>query len=103
MSFLPFMTRTKLVQKCSPGIAKKHWSQARRFISVDGDVTFFHNPAMKKPKTTKTKTERPPRVHLTKEEVLERMKTFSDERSGSLPLLERVRVEVYFPDPAIAE
>lgn len=43
-----------------------------------------YTSAMKKSKTTKTRTERPPRVQLTKEEVLNRMKTFSERKERFL-------------------
>jgi hypothetical protein len=47
-------------------------------------MRFHHNLVMKKPKTTKAKSERPRRVHLTKEEVLERMRTFSERKERFL-------------------
>ena len=54
---------------------------------------------MKKLKATKEiKVQRPPRVLVSEKEALKRMKDFAKRRSGSLPLLERVRVEVYTPD-----
>lgn len=39
---------------------------------------------MKKRDTTRPKIERPPRAQLTKEEVIERMKTFSERKEQFL-------------------
>jgi hypothetical protein len=39
---------------------------------------------MKNDKTTTEKTKRPPRVHLTKEEVVERMKKFPERKERFL-------------------
>ena len=60
------------------------YASIKEDFPIDDDLTFFHTSPMKKRKTSKAKTERPQRVHLTKEEVLERMKTFSERKERFL-------------------
>ena len=54
---------------------------------------------MKKLRTKKeTRIERPRRAKVSEKEALKRMKDFVQGKERFLPLLERVRVDIYLPD-----